>query len=112
MIAFDKFDKKEKTIRTTIEIQDDLYDELIALSNNIYDASVNKLIDAAIEKLNKTEDIQIYKNTFSTKHSLKIRESVLNGLLNLKEKFGIPLYKLVNMAIKNAIEEYKNKDKQ
>ncbi len=112
MIAFDKFDKKEEIVRTTIEIEDNLYDELIILSQNIYDASVNKLIDASIEHLAKTENIQLYQDTVSTKHSLNIRESVFNRLLNLKTKFGIPLYRLVNMAIRNAINEYKNKDKQ
>lgn len=112
MTAFDKFDKNEKTIRTTIEVEDSLYDELKMLTKEFYDTSVNKLIDASIDYLAKTENIQLYKNTFSTKRSLKIRESVFYKLINLKDKFGIPLYKLTNMAIRNAINEYKNKDKQ
>ena len=87
MIAFDKFDKKEETIRTTIEIEDNLYEELNILSQYIYDTSVNKLIDASIDQLTKTEDIQLYKDTALTKHSLMIRHSVFNRLLNLKAKF-------------------------
>ena len=114
MGAFDKFEKKEEIIRMTVEIEDNLYDNLAELSRTFYDTSVNKLINAAIEQLIKTENIQLYqksKNTFSTKRSLLIKKSIVTGLEKLKEKFDIPFYRLVNMAIRNAIDE-ENKDKQ
>lgn len=114
MLAFDKFDKREDVIRMTIEIEDILYDKLNQISKNIYDASVNKLINAAIEHLIETENIQLHKKekiTCSTKHSLLVRQSLSDGLEELKKKFDIPLYKLVNMSIRNAIIELENKGK-
>ena len=114
MGAFDKFEKKEETIRKTIEIDDILYQRLTELSQNVYDTSVNKLINASIEELIKTEDIQLYEKcnkNFVVKHSLLIRKSLVIGLEELKSKYDISIYKLVNMAINNAINQLENKDK-
>ena len=51
MGAFDRFFIKENLIRKTIEIDNNLYEELKKISENKYDASVNKLINASIEEL-------------------------------------------------------------
>lgn len=115
MKVFDKFDRKEEKIRQTIEIDDDLYEALSELSQNVYDASVNKLINASIEELIKTENIKICEKenrNLAVKHSLLIRKSLIQGLEKLKEKYDISLYKLVNMAINNALDQFNaNKDK-
>lgn len=115
MGAFDKFDRREEKIRQTIEIDDSLYEELSKLSQNVYDASVNKLINASIEELIKTEDIKISEKenkNLVVKHSLLLRRSLIQGLEKLKEKYDISLYKLVNMAINNALNQFNaNKDK-
>lgn len=112
--AFDKFELKEKTIRKTIEIEDELYEKLKDLSQNVYDTSVNKMINAAIEELIKYENIQLYKKeskSLAVKHSLLIKTSLADGLDKLKEKYELSIYKLVNMAIRNAINQLENKDK-
>lgn len=108
MGAFDRFFSKEKLIRKTIEIDNKLYDKLRELSDTKYDASVNKLINASIEELVKTEDIRVYEkneNEITLKHSLLIRESLVIALDELKDKYDISIYKLVNMAINNAINQ-------
>lgn len=111
MGVFDRFFSKEKLIRKTIEIDNNLYEELRKISDNKYDASVNKLINASIEELIKTENIKVYikdKNEISLKHTLLIRESLVIALDKLKDKYGLSIYKLVNMAIYNALEEEKS----
>lgn len=111
MGVFDRFFSKEKLIRKTIEIDNNLYEELRKISDNKYDASVNKLINASIEELINTENIKIYvkdKNEISLKHTLLIRESLVIALDELKDKYGLSIYKLVNMAIYNAIEQEKS----
>ena len=60
MGAFDRFFSKEKLIRKTIEIDNNLYEELKQISDNKYDASVNKLINASIEELVNTENVKVY----------------------------------------------------
>lgn len=115
MGVFDSFYKKEKLVRKTIEIDNNLYEKLKELSDNEISASVNQLINACIEELIKKENIKMYvkpKDEISVKHSLLIRESLVQELDNLKYKYDISIYKLVNMSIYNALEEYSvNKDK-
>lgn len=108
MGAFDRFFSKEQLIRKTIEIDNKLYEKLRELSDTKYDASVNKLINASIEELVKTENIRVYEkgdNEITLKHSLLIRESLVIALDELKDKYDISIYKLVNMAINNAINQ-------
>lgn len=108
MNVFDRFYDKEKLIRKTIEIDNDLYDELNKISKMKYNTSTNMLINVCIEELLKTENINMYvkKDKYSTmKHSLLIKKSFIDGLDKLKEKYNISISKLINMAIKNAIDE-------
>lgn len=113
--AFDKFDKKEKVIRKTIKIDDKLYEKLQMLSDRVFVASVNQLINASIEKLVISENITNYKkgkDDVSIKHTLQIRESLIIGLERLKAKYNISICKLVNMSIHNAIYELEDKDRR
>lgn len=106
MSVFDRFYDKEKLIRKTVEIDNDLYDKLSEILKEKYNTSVNMLINASIEELIKTENINLYakEDKYSTiKRSLLIKESFSNGLNKLKEKYNISISKLINMAIKNAV---------
>lgn len=106
MSVVDRFYDKEKLIRKTVEIDNDLYDKLSEILKGKYNTSVNMLINASIEELIKTENINLYakEDKYSTmKRSLLIKESFSNGLNKLKEKYNISISKLINMAIKNAV---------
>ncbi len=107
MSCFRKFYKKEKLISRTLEIDETLYYELEILSKEVYDASISKLVNAAIEDIIKTENIQLYerKNTLFVTRSFLIRNSFWDGLYSLKKKYGISIRLLVNIAIRNALVE-------
>ena len=108
-----KFYRKEKLISRTLEIDEELYNQLEFLSKEIYDASISKLVNAAIEDLLETEDIQIYKrkNNSYVSRSFLIRDSLLEGLYELKKKYRVPIYLLVNIAIRNELEEENEENK-
>ena len=53
MNAFDRYYKKEKLISRKLDIEEEMYNELQYLSDNVYDASINKLVNSAIEELVK-----------------------------------------------------------
>lgn len=111
MGAFYRFWKRETLLRKTIEIEEDLYDKINELSKKIYHTSTNQLINGCIEELLKTKEIKLYeKQTDKTpvQHSLLIRESLFKGLEELREKYNLSIYKLVNIAIKNALDEFEN----
>lgn len=102
-----KFYKKEQSINRSLNIDEDLYVELERLSKNVYDASITKLVNAAIEKLIETENIQIYerKNKYYVSRSFLVRESLLDGLYKLKDKYGVSICLLINVAIRNVLLE-------
>ena len=76
MSVFDRFYDKDVLVQKTFEIECNLFDRLEFLSENIYDASISKLINACIDELVETENIKLYpkdNNELYTKHSLILR---------------------------------------
>ncbi len=112
MNTFDKYLlKKDKLLKRRIEIDSTLYEKLSKLTN-VYDASVNKLVNVAIIELLETENVQIYerpKNEISESHNFAIRQSSYEGLEKLRDKYGLSIYKLTNIAIYNALNNKKSK---
>ncbi|MCL2501391.1 MAG: hypothetical protein FWE90_13805 [Defluviitaleaceae bacterium] len=107
-MIFDRtFKKRENKIRRNYEIEDNLYVKLEELSA-VYDASVTDLINESLLNLIQTENIRLYekkRNELSVTHTLLIRESNIAGLEQLKKKYGVSIFKLVNIAIRNALNE-------
>ena len=108
MNFFDKkFDKKEKKYRRTYEIENVMLTKLENLTE-VYDASVPDLINASIEYLVATENMALYekdKSEITPSYTLLMKESNLTGLENLKAKYGVSIYRLVNIAIRNMLSE-------
>ena len=104
--TFDKYLlPKDTGIRRRIEIDNTLYNKLSELTE-IYDASINKMVNIAIIELIKTENINIYKrphNEITNGHNFLIRESSYKKLEELRDKYGLSIYKLINIAIFNAL---------
>ncbi len=109
MSYFSRFYKKENLISRSLDIDEELYEELEFLSKKVYEASISKLVNASIEKLIETENIQLYerKNKSYVSRSFLLRESLIDGLYNLKEKYRVSICLLVNIAIRNALIEEK-----
>lgn len=114
MKSFRRFYKRENMISKTLNIDEDFYCELEKLSDTVYEASISKLVNAAIEGLLNTEKVEIYKreNTNQVTRSFLLRESFLNGLYELKRKYMLSLNLLVNIAIRNAILEEKMEEEE
>ena len=88
MSFWSKFYKKEKFVSRTLDIDEELYNKLEYLSKEVYDASISKLVNVAIEDLINSENIQIYerKNNSYVSRSFLIRDSLLEGLYELKKE--------------------------
>lgn len=110
MSILDRFWKRDTLVQKTIDIDSDLYDKIEYLSENVYDASISKIINACIDELVEKENIKMYpkeNNELLTKHSLILRKNSLENLNKLKDKYGIAVYRLIHIAIKNVLENDK-----
>ena len=106
METFDKYLlKKDTLLKRRIEIDSSLYQELAKLTD-VYDASINKLVNIAIIDMIETENIKLYErpeNEISESHNFAIRASSYAKMEKLRDKFGLSIYKLTNIAIFNAL---------
>lgn len=74
-MLFDKYLlKKDNLLKRRIEIDNSLYEKLVELSN-IYDVSINKLVNIAIINLIETENVELYKK----RKKKMIKEVMLEG---------------------------------
>ena len=106
MRDFDKYlYKKDNGVRRRVEIDISLYNKLEELSE-IYDASINKMVNISIMELIKTNKVDIYDRPEKEKtepHNFVIRETAYKELEKMKAKYGLSIFKLINIAIYNAI---------
>ena len=110
MNVLDRFWKKSELVQKTIEIESSLYDKVEYLADNVYDASASKIVNACIDELIEKENIVIYPKEDTelfTKHSLILRQNSLDNLNKLKEKYGISIYKLIHISLKNVLDDIK-----
>lgn len=108
MNVLDRFFPKDNLIQKTVEIDSLLFDKIEYLSQNVYDASISKIINACIDELIFDKKIELYeksKDEISLKHTIIIREQSLKELEKLKENYDISINKLINIAIYKVLKE-------
>ena len=111
MSCFDeKLLKKDIGLAKTLTIDENLYNKLEDLSENVYDASVTKLVNVAILDFIATENIKVYKRASRSyvARSFIIREGAFRSLEELKDKYNLSISRLINIAIRNALTDLEN----
>lgn len=106
---YQRFNAKEKWVKKSAEIEGRLYDRLKEIVENELDTSINKIIDACVDDLKLDNKVVIYKkekDEINVARSIIIRESVYKKLEDLREKYGISISKIINIAIKTGLEKY------
>lgn len=109
---YNRFYKKERWVKKSVEIEGKLYDRLKEISNKEIDASVNKIIDACIDDFEIGDKVIIYKkdkNEINVGRSIIVRESIYKKLEEMREKYGISISKLINISIRDGLEKYEKK---
>lgn len=98
------------TIQRVFDLDDDLYTRIENIAESKYHKSVSAIINACILELAETEDVKLYKNQneFLVKHSVILRKKTLDELYRLKDIYKVPIYRLINIAMRNAIDELEN----
>ena len=113
MEPIEKLYKKDKIITRSLHIDEDLYEKLQYLCENVYDTSVSKLVNICVEtELQNENKIKFYKKPYKTEsiyRSILFRKEFYDKLVEIREKTGISFSRLVNGSIKRFFEKYENK---
>lgn len=104
---------KDKIITRSLHLDEDLYKKIQYLCDNVYDASVSKLVNICIEtELQNIDKIKYYKKPYNTEsiyRSILFRKEFYDALINLREQTGISFSRLVNGSIKHFLDKYNGK---
>lgn len=106
MSIFSCFPKKEKLIKKPFEIDLSLYEQLEYLSQEVYDASINKLVNVCLENLFITKELNLYikpRNEKTVARSIILRKSLYDNLIKYRNKYNLSYNKILNIAIRNAL---------
>ena len=113
MEPIERLYKKDKVIARSLHIDQDLYEKLQYLCDNVYDASISKLTNICVETfLKDTNKVKYYKKPYKTEsiyRSILFREEFYNKLIEIREETGISFSRLVNGSIKQFIDKYQGK---
>lgn len=115
MSNVEKLYKKENyRIRKTINIEEGLYSRLKDVVENDYDTNFSKIINVCIEKLLEQKEIKYYHKPVGEKLAIRtfmIRKENKEGLEKIRHKRGIPVSRLINIAIKEFLDEHDKEEK-
>lgn len=108
MSAVDRlYDINNRTIKKSVNIDDTLYNKLINLTQNRFDATVSDLINVSIEDYSNNNRPTYYEkpvNETVTYRSVMLREDNISWLAKTNRKTGISITRLINAAIKNFLD--------
>lgn len=106
MSIFGIYPPREEFVSRTYEVDISLYEKIEKLSNEKYDASINKLINTTLEYLLRNKEINLYRRSrkeITVPRSFLIRKSLYKGIIELKNEYNISLNKIINIALYNAL---------
>ena len=105
--------KRNQSTTRSLHIDEDLYEKLQYLCENVYDTSVSKLVNICAETaLQSKNKIKFYKKPYKTEsiyRSILFRKEFYDELIKIRDETGISFSRLVNGSIKNFFEKYENK---
>lgn len=110
MSAIDRLYKKNNsTVQKSINLEDKLYTELKQLVENEYDATISDVINVCIEDLISSGNIKYYakpEGEITIYRSIMIRKENVKALNKITKETGISLTRLVNIAMKEFLDNY------
>lgn len=112
MRPIDRLYRKDDIVPRSLHIDEELYLRIQELSDNVFNASVSKIVNICVETmLQDKENIKFYKKpqgTESIYRSILFKKSFYDQLVEVRSKTGISFSRLVNGSIKDFLEKYKD----
>ena len=105
--------KKDEIITRSLHIDEDLYEKLQYICDNVYDTSISKIVNICIETLLMDKNnIKFYKKPYkvdSIYRSILLRKEFYDKLIKIRDNTGISFSRLVNGSIKDFLNKYNGK---
>ena len=110
MRPIDRLYRKDEIVSRSLHIDEELYLKIQDLSENVFNASVSKLVNICVETmLQNKENITFYKKpqgTDSIYRSILFKKEFYDELVEIRSQTGISFSRLVNGSIKDFINKY------
>ena len=111
MRPIDRLYRKDDIVSRSLHIDEELYLKIQDLSDNVFNASVSKIVNICVETMLLDKDnIKYYKkpqNTESIYRSILFKKSFYDELVKIRAEKGISFSRLVNGSIKQFLDKYK-----
>lgn len=111
MNPIDRLYKKGNSTKSLcINIEDTLYEKIAEITTRDFEANNSDVINVAIEILVQKEHITYYpkpENEIAIYKNIMIRKSNIKALKDINRKTGISVTRLVNIAMKEFVDNYK-----
>lgn len=111
MSAVDRlYSINNRTTKKSINIDDSLYNKLIKLTQNKFDATVSDIINVCIEEYAEKNCPSYYEKPAHetvTYRSVMLRDNNITWLNRTNKKTGITVTRLLNAAIKDFLDSLK-----
>ena len=104
------YTKDNYTIQKSINLEDSLYTELKKIIDNDYDATISDMVNICIEEFVNKNNIKYYakpEDEICIYRSIMIRKKNLDNLTKINKETGISVTRLINIAIKEFLKNYK-----
>ena len=105
--------KKDEMVTRSLHIDENLYNKLQYLCDNVYETSVSKLTNICVETLLTHKDnVKFYKKPYKTEsiyRSILFRKEFFDELIRLRDETGISFSRLVNGSVKEFMDKYEGK---
>lgn len=113
MEPIERLYKKDQIIVRSLHIDQDLYEKMQYICDNVYDTSISKLTNICIETfLQDITKIKYYKKPYKTEsiyRSIIFKKEFYDKLIEIKDTTGISFSRLVNGSIKQFVDKYNGK---
>lgn len=110
MSAIGRLYKKDNyTIQKSVNLEDKLYTELKEIVDVEYDATISDIVNICVEDLlesGKVEYCAKPENEITIYRSIMLRKDNVEGLKGINKRTGISVTRLINIAMKEFLENY------
>ena len=103
------YKKGNYTVQKSLNLEDKLYTRLKEIVDSKYDATFSDVVNICVEEMIAKGDVKYYakpEGEIVIYRSIMMRKNNMEALCKLNRKTGISVTRLINIAIKEFLDDY------